>query len=284
MPSIQRQKRGRGSAPSYKPSILVNEQRVILAQAMHGSSENAVIPAMLDQSEAITGAKIEELLLDAGYCCYSVIGETLERDISLLCPEGHVPGQGKSSDKKYTKGQFQYDDQQDSYRCPAGEQLLFVSAYKGNENTKGYRQYGSSACGSCEQRGKCTTAKTGQKVKRYPEDEWKEALRLVMGQKQAKARFSSRQAWVEPVFSVLRGNQNLNRFRRKGLAGVRVEFGLHVLAYNIGRLIAFLFARYLGVMVRIGIFMGQCVGHETIRVRVDRLKNIPDYQNLAVAI
>jgi hypothetical protein len=105
-----------------------------------------------------------------------------------------------------------------------------------------------------------------------------------MGQKQAKAGFSSRQAWVEPVFSVLRGNQNLNRFRRKGLAGVQVEFGLHVLSYNIGRLIAFLCARYLGVMVRIGMFMGQCVGYETKRVRIDRLKNIPDYQRLAVAI
>ena len=266
---IQRQKRGRGSAPSYKPSILVNDNRVILAQAMHGSSENAVIPEMLDQSEAMTGEKIEELMLDAGYCSHAIIGEAIKRDISLLCPEGHVPGQGKSSDKKYTKGQFQYDEQEDSYRCPAGKQLLFISVYKGNEKTAGYRQYGSSACANCEQRDKCTTAKAGRKVKRYVEDEWKEALRMVMGQKQVKARYSCcRQAWVEPVFSVLRGNQNLNRFRRKGLDGVRVEFGLHVLAYNIGRLIAFLCACYLTLLACIGLFTGQSSEQGIIRVRL----------------
>ena len=32
---LQKQKRGRGSAPSYKSSVWVNEQRIILAQAMH---------------------------------------------------------------------------------------------------------------------------------------------------------------------------------------------------------------------------------------------------------
>lgn len=266
---IQRQKRGRGSAPSYKPSILVNNHRVILAQAMHGSSENAVIPEMLDQSEAVTGEKIEELMLDAGYCSHGIIGEAIKRDISLLCPEGRVLGQGKSSDKKYTKGQFQYDEQEDSYRCPAGEQLVLMSTYKGNKKTAGYRQYGSSACANCAQRDKCTTAKAGRKIKRYAQDEWKEALRMVMGQKQVKARYSCcRQAWVEPVFSVLRGNQNLNRFRRKGLDGVRVEFGLHVLAYNIGRLIAFLRACSLALLVCIGLFTEQSNELGIIRVRL----------------
>lgn len=274
---MQRQKRGRGSAPSYKPSILVNEGRLILAQALDGSSETAVIPEMLDQSETITGAKTEELMLDAGYCCHSVISESLSRDISLLCPEGHVPGEGKSSQKKYAKGQFQYDEQQDSYRCPAGEQLRYQSSYQGNETNEGYRLYGSPACTDCAQRDHCTTAKAGRRIKRYSQDEWKEALRLVMGQKQAKARFSKRQAWVEPVFSVLRGQQNLNRFRRKGLARVRAEFGLHVLAYNIGRLIAFLNTRYSGVLGRYMLLIGQYCSERKIRVRVKQVENIPDH-------
>ena len=85
---VQKQKRGRGSAPSYKPSVLVNEQRIILAQAMHASSETKVIPAMLHQSEAVSGEKVEELLLDAGYCSHGILQQALERDINLLCPAG----------------------------------------------------------------------------------------------------------------------------------------------------------------------------------------------------
>jgi len=45
---VQRQKRGWGRAPAYKPSVLSNEKRVVVAQAVEPSSETAVIPAMLD--------------------------------------------------------------------------------------------------------------------------------------------------------------------------------------------------------------------------------------------
>lgn len=241
---MQRQKRGRGSAPSYKPSVLVNDQRLILGQAVHASSETSVIPHMLDQSESITGAAVNELMLDSGYCSHGVISETLERDISLLCPEGRIPGEGKSSDKKYTKGQFTYEPQQDHYRCPANQSLGLISSYKGNATTPAYQLYGAKACGECLLRDKCTTAKVGRRIKRYPQDEAKEALRQVMSHKAAKQRFRNRQAWVEPVFSVLRGNQGLNRFRRKGLESVQTEFGLHVLAYNLGRLLAFFCALF----------------------------------------
>jgi hypothetical protein len=42
------------------------------------------------------------------------------------------------------------------------------------------------------------------------------------------------------VFSHLRGRQRLYRFRRRGLAGVRVEFALHAMAYNVSRVLALL--------------------------------------------
>jgi transposase len=236
---VQRQKRGRGSAPSYKPSVLTNEQRVVVAQAVDPSSETAVIPAMLDQSESIIGKAIKEVLLDGGYCCDAVIDETLKRDIGLLCPEGKIAGEGKQSDKYYTKGCFRYDESSDHYRCPAGELLTVVSRYRGNDKTPGYIQYGTSACMTCTLKSRCTRSATGRKIKRYAGDARKEALRQVMGQPGAKQQYSKRQSWVEPVFSVLRGCQGLNRFRRRGLTGVKTEFALHILAYNLGRAVAF---------------------------------------------
>jgi len=236
---VQRQKRGRGSAPSYKPSVLTNEQRVVVAQAVDPSSETAVIPAMLDQSESIIGKAIKEVLLDGGYCCDAVIDETLKRDIGLLCPEGKTAGEGKQSEKYYTKGCFRYDESSDGYRCPTGELLTVVSRYRGNDKTPGYTEYGTSACMVCHLKSRCTRSATGRKIKRYAGDARKEALRQVMGQPGAKRQYSKRQSWVEPVFSVLRGCQGLNRFRRRGLTGVKTEFALHILAYNLGRAVAF---------------------------------------------
>jgi hypothetical protein len=60
-----------------------------------------------------------------------------------------------------------------------------------------------------------------------------------MEQPGAKQQYNHRQSWVEPVFSTLRGCQGLNRFRRKGLTGVKTEFALHILAYNLGRAVVF---------------------------------------------
>ena len=53
-----------------------------------------------------------------------------------------------------------------------------------------------------------------------------------------RRRYRQRQAMVEPVFSVLKHRQGLTRFRRRGLAAVRREFALHVMAYNLGRALA----------------------------------------------
>jgi len=233
---MQKQKIGRGSAPSYKPSVLSNEQRIITVFAVDPSSETAVIPEMLAQSHRVSGDSVDELLLDAGYCCASILKDPIEQEISLLCPEGHVLGNGKHSKKKYTKGEFKYDESTDTYTCPAGSLLTIASV-----NKEGiYRRYGTKDCAGCLQHDKCTKATAGRKINRYPQDEHKEALRLVMQQYQAKKRYSYRKAWVEPIFSMLRGNQQLNRFRRKGLEAVKLEFSLHVLAYNIGRPVAYI--------------------------------------------
>jgi len=114
-----------------------------------------------------------------------------------------------------------------------------------------YTEYGSPACKTCPQKSRCTRSKEGRQMRRYAGDDAKDALRQVMRQPAAQRHFSKRQAWVEPVFSVLRGKQGLNRFRRKGLAGVRLEFSLHIIAYNMGRALAFSLCGYLAKLCRI---------------------------------
>ena len=47
---VQKMKRNRGFAPGYTPSIQVNDNRVVVAQAVDPTNETAVIPEMLDQA------------------------------------------------------------------------------------------------------------------------------------------------------------------------------------------------------------------------------------------
>jgi len=240
---VQRLKRGHGFAPSYKPSVLANEDRIITALALHPSSETEVIAPMLDQSARVSGAYAKELLLDAGYFDDEVIEATLARDISLLCPEGQWPAKSKEGGLLH-KSAFDYDINTDAYRCPAGQTLILLSRCTPTSRTRAHDVYGNANCGGCHLRENCTKAIQGRRIKRYPEDVQRDTLRLVMQQPLVQGIFSQRKAMVEPVFSSLRCQQGLNRFRRRGLQAVKREFALHAIAHNLSRAVALLRALF----------------------------------------
>lgn len=235
---VQRLKRTRGFSTSYKPSILANKDRIITALAVDPSSETKVVADMLEQSARVLGSHAKELMLDAGYFDDGVIAATLERDISLLCPDGQAPGTLKQG-KVFPKSQFEYDASTDTYRCPAGRTLIFMKAYEATCTKDAHRRYGTSACPDCPSRADCTTQKR-RYILRHEQDLQRDALRQVMQQKKVHERFGQRKAMVEPVFSQLRGKQGLHRFRRRGLGAVRREFALHAMAYNLSRAVALL--------------------------------------------
>ncbi|MEB0217404.1 MULTISPECIES: transposase [unclassified Undibacterium] len=241
---VQRLKRGRGFAASYKPSVLANEDRIVTAFALDPSSETKVIAPMLDQSARVTSEHAKELLLDAGYFDDDVINATLERDISLLCPDGQWPAKSKEGGL-YHKSAFDYDLHSDTYRCPAGQTLILISKCGETPSTRSHDVYAASNCNDCKLRANCTKAIKGRCIKRYREDEQREALRLVMRHRQARRIFSQRKAIVEPVFSSLRGQQGVERFRRRGLKAVKRELALHVMAHNLSRAVALLRALFL---------------------------------------
>ena len=274
---VQRLKRGKGFSTSYKPSILANEDRIITALAIDPSSETKVVAAMLDQSERVVHGKPEEVLFDAGYFDDSVIAATLERDISLLCPDGQVPGTLKQG-SVFPKGQFEFDESTDTYRCPAGRTLIFMKAFEATKTKPARRRYGTSACKDCSLRATCTT-RDKRDIVRNANDERRDALRRVMQQPQVRTVFAQRKAMVEPVFSHLRNKQGLNRFRRKGLAAVFCEFALHALANNLARAVAMLGAKFGPITA----FMYLIQAFQLPKLRIQNnfgMFTQPDYANI----
>lgn len=253
---VQPQKDKQRYAASYKPSVLANHKRVIVAAQVHASSETAVVEQLLDQAQG--HGKIDTALFDAGYFASAIIEATTQREIELLCPEGRSQGRNwnKHSDKQFPKSAFDYQGAQDCYRCPGGHNLTPVGRYSGNASAPAYTEYGTSACAGCPLREQCTRSAQGRRIKRYAIDAQKDALRAKMAQAEVRQRYAQRQAMVEPVFSALRDRQGLQRFRRKGLAAVRVEFALHAMAYNLSRALACalatLFARLINALLTHG--------------------------------
>lgn len=253
---IQKQKRGRGFAPAYTASVLANEARLIVAHALDPTSETRVIGELLDQSERVASVAAREILLDTGYFNDEVIAATLARDISLLCPP-KLSTITKKANRLYPKNVFIYEAEQDVYSCPAGQRLHRISHVQASAHSREQWVYACNTCAACPLKRHCTRSIRGRRIKRYPEDEARLALQAIMTHPGAQAVFRQRKAWVEPVFSSLRQQQGLSRFRRRGLAGVKREFALHVLAYNLARAVAlslccFLWGHWLGYQPSFG--------------------------------
>lgn len=243
---LLRLKNGRGSRPAYQAAVLANAARVVVDAQVHSTSEQAALLELLQQLDS---TRTYELLLDAGFNMYEILELAVQREISVLCPEqaesaygdeAEQPGEpGESGKGYYPLRLFRYVEEGDYYVCPAGQEMHPCRRHPGNaaQDKRPYVQYATPACSSCERRSKCTKREV-RTVQRTEGRELKEALRQVMEQPQAKRVFAQRKAMVEPVFSALRERQGLNRFRRRGLSRVRLEFRLHLMAYNLGRALA----------------------------------------------
>jgi hypothetical protein len=222
--------------PAYKPLVLAHERGLIVGQHVESSSERAGLWPMLAQQARAFEARPGALLLDAGFMGLEVLGRLAEQEINVICPSGRTDGadwRRRGYARRFGKRDFSYDAALNRYRCPAGQELL--AEYRARDrHGRQFVRYRASACANCELRERCTGSLKGRTLRRYAGEELKEAMEQVLAQPAARRVYRRRQAIVEPVFARLRGIQHLNRFRRRGLRGVRVEFALHCIAYNLG--------------------------------------------------
>lgn len=226
--AVLRFKGSRGSGAGYVPTVLANDARVVIDAEVGSSNELAPMQAMLARQADV----VDEVLLDAGFRSEALLESMIEQDISVLMPA--VGGErGITPSKYFPQRLFVYDADADVYRCPAGQTLTRKARYRKGERAR----YATRACFDCQLRDQCTQRKR-RVIERTRASELREGLADVMAQRQARVRYADRQAMVEPVFAQLRGGQGLNRFRRRGLDKVRVEFRLHIMAYNLSRAVA----------------------------------------------
>jgi len=221
--------------PSYKPSVWATTERLVVGQHVQPSNEATALGPLLAQHQQLWQTRPTRLLLDANYHQNAVFVWAGAWDLDLLCPSGAAErGRWERKRGAFGKAAFGYDEERNVYVCSAGQELRPLNHGTRHDGVP-YCRYGGAPCRACAQRALCTSARQGRTVKRFAGDEWKEAMAQVMRQPAARRAYGQRKAMVEPVFATLRERQGLTRFHRRGLTGVRLEFALHCLAYNLRR-------------------------------------------------
>ena len=132
----------------------------------------------------------------------------------------------------FAKKDFIYRKSNDDYVCPAGESLSRRTRTK--QGTLVIDRYWSSNCKSCKLKSRCTTGKERRVSRWEHEDVLDRAQQRIDRQPNA---MRIRRAIVEHPFGTLKGWMGSTHFLTKSLPRVSTEMSLHVLAYNMKRVI-----------------------------------------------
>jgi len=131
----------------------------------------------------------------------------------------------------YGKRDFIYIRQDDEYQCPAGERLIYRSTAVDKGQT--IHRYWRSSCDECVIKAKCTTGKH-RRVSRWEHEAVVEAAQARLDREPERMR--SRRETVEHPFGTIKSWMGSTHFLTRGLQPVSTEMSLHVLAYNLKRM------------------------------------------------
>jgi len=122
---------------------------------------------------------------------------------------------------------------ENEYTCPAGEKLIYRMTSTEKDLT--LHRYWSSACNQCKIKPQCTDSKESRRVTRWEHEEVLEELAERL--ENNPDAMTLRKQTVEHPFGTLKMWMGATHFQMKRLKNVKTEMSLHVLAYNMKRVI-----------------------------------------------
>ena len=186
---------------------------------------------MAKAARHVIGTETLEVVADRGYFKGEEIQACDEANITTYLPKPQTSG--NMAKGLFGKRDFIYKPEDDEYECPAGERAIYRSSRQ--ESGKLIRRYWSSACVSCTIKSQCTTGKE-RRISRWEHEAVIEAAERRLDKEPERMRV--RRSTVEHPFGTLKSWMGHTHFLTRTLPRVSTEMSLHVLAYNLKRVMA----------------------------------------------
>jgi transposase len=225
---------GRGTGVvGYNVQTAVDaEHHLIVAHEVinQGHDRSQLAPMALKAQEA-TGCEQVTALADRGYFSGDQVLSCEGTGVAPIVPKTLTSSGTKRG--FFTRQDFIYDAEHDHYTCPAGAKLTKANRRADHaEDFDFYRHL--SACFTCPLRSRCTPTKL-RRIKRWENED-------VLDRMQARLdrmpdAMGVRRQTVEHPFGTLKAWMGATHFLTRTLDKVRTEMSLHVLAYNLKRMI-----------------------------------------------
>jgi transposase len=225
---------GKGTATvGYNVQFAVDAEHhlIVVHEVINQGYDRHQLALMAFKAQQATGCQQITVLADRGY---------FNGDQVLSC-EGTgvapvVPKTLTSSGAKrgfFTRQDFIYDAEHDHYTCPAGAKLTKAKRRADHtEDLDFYRHL--SACFTCPLKSRCTPTKL-RRVKRWVNEDVLDRMQDRLDR--MPEAMGVRRQTVEHPFGTLKAWMGATHFLTRTLDKVRTEMSLHVLAYNLKRMI-----------------------------------------------
>jgi len=221
---------------AYADNYLIDLQSAVIVDV---EASRAIRPAevgaaktMIKRAAARFGLYPERLAGDSAYGAAEMLHWLVEE--RKIAP--HIPVIDKSSrqDGTFSRADFSYDPEKDTYTCPEGK-MLTTSGTIVNEGTTRLYLGSTFDCGPCLLKERCCPNTPARRVTRSIYEHAREITRSLVGT-EAFERSRQGRKRIEMLFAHLKRILRMGRLRLRGPCGAQDEFLLAATAQNLRKL------------------------------------------------
>ena len=214
----------------YNVQTAVDAQHhlIVAHEVTNVGNDRGQLASMAQQAQTAMGRKDLEAIADKGYFKGEEILACESVGITPFVPRPLTSG--SKAEGRFGKQDFVYEAEDNTYRCPAGQRLTW--RFASVEDGMTLHSYWTSACQACPLKAKCTTGKE-RRIKRWEHESVLETMQQRLDQ--APEKMAVRRQTVEHPFGTIKAWMGATHFLTKTLGRVSTEMSLHVLAYNLKR-------------------------------------------------
>ena len=234
-PDARSMKNREGGIVGYNVQTAVDAKHhlIVAHEVTNEGVDRDQLSSMAQKAKDAIGAQELTVVADRGYFKSELILECENSGIMPLVPKSMTSN--NRAEGRFDKQDFIYIAEDDEYRCPAGQRAIwrFTTVEAGLTIDK----YWSSACPRCPIKAQCTTGEY-RRITRWKHEAILEAMQERLDRKPDAMRV--RRRTVEHPFGTLKMWMGATHFLTKTLPRVKAEMSLHVLAYNLKRVMQIL--------------------------------------------
>jgi transposase len=222
---------GRGSGVvgyNVQTAVDTKHHLIITHEVTNVGTDRSQLASVAKEAKATLETQSLDVVADRGYFSSEEILACAEAGITVTLPKPMTSN--SKAEGRFGKQDFRYLAEEDVYICPAGKRLTYH--FTNEENGLVLRRYWTNACQGCAIKHDCTTGKQ-RRITRWKHEHVLEAVQRRLDQHPEKMR--QRRETVEHPFGTIKARMGATHFLMKTLPRVAAEMALHVLAYNLTR-------------------------------------------------